>query len=139
MDQSWTSLFAGDTVDPREHYDRKRDLALPDFDWNDFSRPDAGHLDLQGHAESAIPFDIPIFILMYRKDLFEKHRLKVPTTMDEYMTAVKTLDEAERGNGVRGTTGQLKAGHYSLTCDWTMWLWAHGEVGVRQGRVLLRR
>ena len=39
MDQSWTSLFAGDTVDPREHYDRKRDLALPDFDWNDFSKP----------------------------------------------------------------------------------------------------
>ena len=26
------------------------------------------------------------------------------------MTAVKTLDEAERGNGIRGTTGQLKAG-----------------------------
>jgi multiple sugar transport system substrate-binding protein len=63
---------------------------------------------------------------MYRRDLFEKHGLKVPTTMDEYMTVVKTLDEAERGNGIRGTTGQLKAGHYSLNCDWTMWLWANG-------------
>jgi multiple sugar transport system substrate-binding protein len=28
-----------------------------------------------------IPFDIPIFILMYRKDLFDKHGLTVPTTM----------------------------------------------------------
>jgi len=39
MDQSWTALFPGDTIDPRENYDRKRDLALPDFDWNDFSKP----------------------------------------------------------------------------------------------------
>jgi len=73
-----------------------------------------------------IPYDIPIFILMYRKDLFDKHKLKVPTTMDEYMMAVKTLDEAERGNGIYGTTGQLKSGHYSLNCDWTAWLWANG-------------
>jgi len=50
----------------------------------------------------------------------------VPTTMAEYMEAVKTLDAAERGNGIYGTTGQLKAGHYSLNCDWTVWLWAHG-------------
>ena len=126
MDQSWTSLFAGDTVDPREHYDRKRDLALPGFDWNDFSRPLLQGISTYKDTLVGIPFDIPIFILMYRRDLFEKHRLKVPTTMDEYMTAVKTLDEAERGNGIHGSTGQLKAGHYSLTCDWTMWLWANG-------------
>ena len=39
---------------------------------------------------------------------------------------MKALDEAERGNGIYGTTGQLKAGHYSLNCDWTVWLWANG-------------
>jgi multiple sugar transport system substrate-binding protein len=126
MDQSWTSLFAGDTVDPRALYDRKRDLALPDFDWDDFSRPLVSGISTYKDSLVGIPFDIPIFILMYRKDLLDKHRLAVPTTMDAYMTAVRTLDEAERGNGIRGTTGQLKAGHYSLTCDWTMWLWAQG-------------
>jgi len=48
---------------------------------------------------------------------------------------VKTLDEAERGNGIRGTTGQLKAGHYSLNCDWTAWLWANGgSVFGKDGR-----
>lgn len=36
------------------------------------------------------------------------------------------LDEPERGNGIFGTTGRLKSGHYSLNCDWTAWLWAHG-------------
>ena len=126
MDQSWTALFPADTIDPREQYDRKRDLALPDFDWDDFSKPLVRGISTYKDKMVGIPFDIPIFILMYRKDLFDKHGLKVPTTMDEYMSVVKALDAAERANGVYGTTGQLKAGHYSLTCDWTAWLWANG-------------
>jgi multiple sugar transport system substrate-binding protein len=126
LDQSWTSLFVGDTIDPRDYYDRKRDLALPDFDWADFSKPLMQGIATYKDSLIGIPFDIPIFILMYRKDLFDKHRLKVPTSMDEYMTVVKALDEAERGNGIYGTTGQLKAGHYALNCDWTAWLWANG-------------
>lgn len=126
LDQSWAALFSGDTIDPREYYDRKRDLALPGFDWSDFSKPLMQGISTYQDKLIGIPFDIPIFILMYRKDLFDKHRLKVPATMGEYMNAVKALDEAERGNGIYGTTGQLKAGHYSLTCDWSAWLWANG-------------
>jgi multiple sugar transport system substrate-binding protein len=126
LDQSWTALFAGDTLDPRETWDRKSDLALPDFDWNDFSKPLLQGISTDKDRLIGIPFDIPIFILMYRKDLFDKHHLKVPTTMGEYMEVVKALDAAERGNGIHGTTGQLKAGHYSLNCDWTGWLWANG-------------
>ncbi len=126
LDQSWTALFINDTVDPWEYYDRKRDLALPDFDWNDFSKPLLQGIATDKDRLIGIPIDIPIFILMYRKDLFEKHRLKVPTTMAEYMNVVKALDESEKGNGIYGTTGQLKAGHYSLNCDWTAWLWANG-------------
>ena len=41
---------------------------------------------------------------MYRKDLLDKHGIKVPTTMDEFMAAVKAIDEAESGNGIYGTT-----------------------------------
>jgi len=126
LDQSWTSLFISDTIDPRDLYERKRDLALPDFDWSDFSRPLLRGISTYKDRLIGIPFDIPIFIQMYRRDLLEKHRLSVPTTMAEYMTVVKTLDAAERGNGIRGTTGQLKAGHYSLNCDWTAWLWGNG-------------
>lgn len=126
LDQSWTALFSGDTIDPREYYARKRDLALPDFDWDDFSEPLLRGISTYKDKLIGIPFDIPIFTLMYRKDLFEKHGLKVPTTMAEYMETVKALDAAERGNGIYGTTGQLKAGHYSLNCDWTAWLWANG-------------
>lgn len=112
VDQSWTALFSGDTIDPREYYNRKRDLALPGFDWSDFSKPLMQGIATYQDKLIGIPFDIPIFILMYRKDLFDKHGLKVPTTMDEYMNVVKALDDAERRNGIYGTTGQLKAGHY---------------------------
>jgi multiple sugar transport system substrate-binding protein len=84
LDQSWTALFLGDTIDPREYYDRKRDLALPDFDWSDFSKPLMQGISTYKDRLIGIPFDIPIFILMY-KDLFDKHHLKVPATMDEYI------------------------------------------------------
>ena len=41
-------------------------------------------------------------------------------------SALEALHEAEIGNGIYGTTGQLRSGHYSLNCDWTAWLWANG-------------
>jgi multiple sugar transport system substrate-binding protein len=126
LDQSWTALFINDTVDPRQYYADNQDIALPDFDWDDFSKPLVQGISTYKDKLIGVPFDIPIFILMYRQDLFDKHGLKVPTTMDEYMNVVKALDEAERGNGIYGTTGQLKSGHYSLNCDWTAWLWANG-------------
>jgi len=77
-----------------------------------------------------LPYDIPIMIMMNRKDVFEKLKLKLPTTLDEFMQVVKTINEAglknEDGTPIYGTSGQWKAGHYSLQCDWTIWLWAHG-------------
>jgi multiple sugar transport system substrate-binding protein len=74
LDQSWTTLFIGDTIDPHEYYDRKTDLALPDFDWNDFSKSLMRGISTYKDRLIGIPFDIPIFILMYRKDLFDKHQ-----------------------------------------------------------------
>ncbi len=99
---------------------------MPGFDFADFSKPLVDGICMYGDQMIGVPFDIPIFIMMYRKDLFDKHGLKAPTTMDEYMNVVKAIDEAERKNGTFGTTGQLKSGHYSLECDWTAWVWSMG-------------
>src|SRR5690606_24263558 len=126
LDQSWMATFSQDTIDPREYYAEKADLAMPGFDWDDFSKPLVDGISMYDGKMVGVPFDIPIFILMYRKDLLEKHGLSVPATMDEYMNAARTIHEAESGNGIAGTTGQLKSGHYSLNCDWTAWLWSHG-------------
>src|SRR3546814_16398717 len=74
------------------------------------------------------------FFLMIRRPprstrndtLFPYKTLFPSVTMDEYMNVARTIHEAESGNGIAGTTGQLKSGHYSLNCDWTAWLWSHG-------------
>ncbi len=126
LDQSWTALFAPDTLDPRELLARKPDLAMPGFDIDDFSKPLVEGISMFRDKMIGLPFDIPIFVMMYRRDLLEKHKLQPPATMDEYLNAVRTIDQAERGNGVYGTTGQLRSGHYSLNCDWTAWLWSQG-------------
>ena len=126
LDQSWVSTFAPDCVDPIEYYKSKPELAMPDFDWDDFSKPLVDGLALVDGKWMGVPFDIPIFILMYRQDLLEKHNIKVPTTYEEFTAAVKAIGEAEKANGVYGTGLQAKSGHYSLECDWTQAVWGHG-------------
>lgn len=126
LDQSWVATFAQDTVDPVEQYKSKPDLAMPGFDFDDFSKPLVEGLALYDGKWVGIPFDIPIFILMYRKDILEKHKIAVPTNYEEFTAAVKMIGEAEKANGMFGTGLQAKSGHYSLECDWTQAVWGHG-------------
>ncbi|HZF34527.1 MAG TPA: extracellular solute-binding protein [Candidatus Angelobacter sp.] len=126
LDQSWVATFAQDCIDPVEQYKTKADLAMPGFDWEDFSKPLVEGLALYDGKMVGIPFDIPIFILMYRKDLLDKHNIKVPTTYPEFAAAAKAIAVAEKGNGIFGTGLQAKSGHYSLECDWTQAVWGHG-------------
>ena len=100
---------------------------MPDFDWDDFSKPLVDGIAMYNGKWCGIPFDIPIFILMYRKDLFEKHQIEVPKDLDGYL---------KRGPGDRlrrrrptafsAPACQAKSGHYSLECDWTSAVWGHG-------------
>lgn len=126
LDQAWSTLFAPDVFNPREYYDSKPELAMPGYDWDDFSPPLVEAICTANGELMGVPFDIPIFILMYRQDLYEKHGIEVPQTLTDYLEATRILHEAEIGNGIYGTTGQLRSGHYSLNCDWTAWLWANG-------------
>ena len=125
LDQSWIATFAPDTIDPLEYYNSNPDLAMPNFDWDDFSKPLVDGIAMYNGKMCGIPFDIPIFILQYRKDILEKHGIKVPENVDEYLAAAKQITEAEKANGVFGTALQAKSGHYSLECDWTNAVWSH--------------
>lgn len=126
LDQSWVATFSQDTVDPVQYYKDKPDLAMPGFDFDDFSKPLVEGLALYDGKWAGIPFDIPIFITMYRKDILEKHKITPPTNFDEFTAAVKAITEAEKANGIFGTGLQAKSGHYSLECDWTAAVWGHG-------------
>ena len=126
LDQSWIAAFAPDCVNPFELYQARPELAMPDFDWDDFASPLVDGVAQVDGQWMGIPFDIPIFILMYRRDLLDKHGIPVPATYDEFTAAVRAIGEAEKANGIFGTGLQARSGHYSLECDWTQAVWGHG-------------
>lgn len=68
-----------------------------------------GYLPGPGAKLYGIPFGAETSVLAYRKDVFEKHGLKPPTTYDDMMTAARTIKEKEPGMG--GLTSRGQAGH----------------------------
>jgi multiple sugar transport system substrate-binding protein len=124
-DQAWLARFANDCI-PVDELLAKRDLAYPGYDFDDFLPELVEKTASYGGRRVGVPFDIPIFIMMYRKDVFDELRLPVPSTMSEYMNVVRTIHQAMRGRGMYGTVGQWKSGHFSLQCDASAWMWSHG-------------
>lgn len=62
--------------------------------------------------------------LMYRKDLFEEHNVKVPETMEELELAAKTIYEATNGE-VAGITLRGQQGVH-VVYVWGAFLWGYG-------------
>ncbi|MCA9908242.1 MAG: extracellular solute-binding protein [Anaerolineae bacterium] len=132
LDQSWLGRFELDIVDTRATYisDAGNDLNMPGYDFEDFIPELVPAIAEYRGTLVGVPFDIPIFIMSYRKDVFDALGLSAPTTMEEYAAAAEAVFEAgmtnDDGSQIYGTAGQWKTGHYSLQCDWTSWLWSHG-------------
>jgi multiple sugar transport system substrate-binding protein len=131
LDQSWLGRFALDIVDVRETYmNTNTDLNMPGYDFDDFIPELVPAIAEYQGTLVGVPFDIPIFIMVYRRDVFEQLGLSVPTNMDEYLAVVRAINEAQLtnadGSRIYGTAGQWRSGHYALQCDWTAWLWSHG-------------
>lgn len=123
-DQAWIGRFVDDGVDPRELL-AKPDLAYPGYNFNDFLPQLVKHVSSYKGQLAAIPFDIPIWIMIYRKDIFAELGLSVPTTIPDYLKVVQAINRAKAPR-VYGTTEGWKAGHYSLLQKMTTWLWGHG-------------
>lgn len=125
IDQSWMAAFSGDVLDPREQYESNADLAMPDYNMSDFLPALVDGISMYDGIMVGVPYDIPIFVQLYRRDIYDELGLSVPATMEEYLANVQAIQEA-KGPELYGTTGQMKSGHYSLECDWTCWLWGAG-------------
>jgi multiple sugar transport system substrate-binding protein len=123
-DQAWIGRFVNDAIDPRQLMARP-DLAYPGFDFNDFLPPLVEHVASYKGQLAAIPFDIPVWIMIYRKDILGELGLSVPATIPEYLKVVRSIHQAKSPT-VFGTTEGWKAGHYSLLQKMTTWLWGHG-------------
>ncbi len=48
--------------------------------------------------------------------------------MTDYLHAVKAIHAARHGQGIYGTVGLWKSGHYALQSETSAWLWAHGAL-----------
>lgn len=125
IDQSWAASFSEDVFDPREQISAKPDLAMPNYNIDDFLPALVDGIAKYKDRWVGVPYDIPVFIMIYRKDIYDKFGLKAPATLAELLSNSEIITK-EMGPNVYGTTGQMKSGHYSLECDWTAWLWGHG-------------
>lgn len=125
IDQSWAAFTSRDVFDPREQLAAKPDLAMPDWRVEDFMPALVDGIARYEDRLVGVPYDIPIFIMMYRKDIYDEMGFEPPKTLDEYYMQANAITD-EMGPDLYGATGQMKSGHYSLECDWTAWLWGHG-------------
>ncbi len=132
LDQSWLGRFVNDITDVRATYisNSGSDLNMPGYNFDDFIPELVPAISEYQGTLVGVPFDIPIFIMSYRQDVFEQLGLEVPTDMPGYLAAAQAIQEAgltnEDGTQIYGTVGQWRTGHYALQCDWTAWLWSHG-------------
>ncbi len=125
IDQSWAASFSQDVFDPREQIQAKADLAMPNYNIDDFLPALVDGIAMYENRMVGVPYDIPIFIMIYRKDIYEELGLKAPTTMEELANNSKAIMDA-KGPTMAGISGQMKSGHYALECEWTSMLWGHG-------------
>ena len=113
FDQAWVGRFINDTYDPRELLDQKPDLAMPNYNIEDFLEPLVRHIAMYGDKMIGFPCDVPIFMYFYRKDIYDELGLQPATTMEEYLENARIINEAKSGEGTYGTVGQMKSGNYA--------------------------
>ncbi|GEJ58792.1 ABC transporter substrate-binding protein [Anaeromyxobacter diazotrophicus] len=133
LDQGWLGRFVDDTLDHRALLART-DLAYPDYRFDDILPTLVDGVATYRGRLMGIPYDIPIFIMMYRRDVLGELGLPVPTTMAGYLETVRAVHRA-RAPRVYGTTAQWTPEMIALECNMTAWLWGHGgSILGRDGR-----
>lgn len=70
-----------------------------------------------------IPFAGETVFLFYRKDIFEKHNLKVPQTFDEVLETAKLIEEKEPG--MYGISMRTRLG-WEFTYMWSVFIFPFG-------------
>ena len=93
IDQSWAASVSRDVFDPREQTAEKPDLAMPNYNIDDFLPALVDGIAKYEDRWVGVPYDIPIFIFMYRKDIYENMGFSAPTTLEEYYEQAKAISD----------------------------------------------
>jgi len=92
-------------LQPVDEYLKNPALTAPDYNWNDFLEKTRDAMVVEGKLVGP-PIQVENTSLMYRKDVFQKYTVKVPTTLDELEAAAKALhgkamtDDGQPGFGI---------------------------------------
>jgi multiple sugar transport system substrate-binding protein len=95
-------------LQPIDEFLKDPSLTAPDYNWNDFLDKTRDAMMTMGKIVGP-PGGVENTSLMYRKDIFQKYNVKVPTTLDELEAAAKALngkpmtDDGQPGYGVSAT------------------------------------
>ena len=116
-------------LQPVDEFLKSPALTAADYNWNDFLEKTREAMVVEGKLVGP-PIQVENTSLMYRKDVFQKYNVKVPTTLDELELAAKTLngkpmsDDGQPGFGIvaRGkraaATSQFAAYLHAMGATW---------------------
>lgn len=107
--------------EPLNKYLDNPNLTPPDYNWKDFGPTGVNWVTTKDGTIISLPGGVGLAGLMYRKDIYDAKGLKVPTTMDELVAAVKATHNAPSTYGFVGRG--LKNANIPT---WGMFVWALG-------------
>jgi multiple sugar transport system substrate-binding protein len=93
----------------------------PGYDLDDFSKSSLNCVTINGVVTS-IPLVTEAEVLFYRKDIVEKHGIKVPGTLDELVSAVKKV--TDKPNEIYGFVARGQRS--PLITQFSSFLYSHG-------------
>ena len=82
---------------PVDEFLKDPSLTAPDYNWNDFLDKTREAMVIEGKLIGP-PVQVENVSLMYRKDIFQKYNVKVPTNLDELEAAAKALNGKVMGD-----------------------------------------
>ena len=97
-------------IQPVNTYLKDPALTASNYHWEDFFPKFRAAMEVRG-AVLGPPVMAEYLALLYRKDIFQKHNVKIPTTLDELEAAARLLHNKPMGlNGAPGV-GIVSRGH----------------------------
>jgi multiple sugar transport system substrate-binding protein len=121
-------------LQPVDEFLKNASLTAPDYNWNDFLDKTRDAMIIEGKLVGP-PIQVENAALMYRKDVFSKYGVKVPTTLDELEAAAKALNgKAMTDDGQPGFGITLRGKRAAATSQFAGMLHAMGSTWLTPSR-----
>jgi multiple sugar transport system substrate-binding protein len=119
---------------PVDEYLKDASITAPDYNWNDFMEVGRSAMTVDGRIIGP-PIQLETNQLMYRKDVFQKYNVKVPTTVDELEAAAKALNgKAMTDDGQNGYGFVARGKRAAATSIFSGYLHAMGSTWLTASR-----